>query len=95
MKIKFTCPKCGGHCLVHKMVHEVQKDYVVVGLDKDGFPIYDTNPAKEGYWESNEVSTYECGNPECSTPICDVGHPGIDEVIKIGLKEGWIKKVEE
>ena len=95
MKIKFTCPKCGCHDLVHKVSFQVQKDNVVVGLDKDCSPIYAQEPAKEGYWESNEIDDYECGNSHCQTPICDTGHPSVDEVIDIGLAEGWIEKVEE
>lgn len=95
MKIKFTCPKCGGHVLICKSTQEVQRESNILGIDDMGMPIVDDNPATEGYRESPEIETYQCGNPKCQAPVVDVGHPDLDEVIAIGQEEGWIKKVEE
>lgn len=92
MKIKFTCPKCGGHVLTQKTSYEVQKEYQLIGII-DNTPIYDDDPAKEGYWESPEQDTFECGNPKCKTPICD-GIRDAETVIETGLKEGWLKEEE-
>lgn len=93
MKINFTCPKCGGHVLTSKTTYEVQKEYQLIGL-VDGTPVYDDDPAKEGYWESAERESFECGNPKCQAPV-NKGVGDAETIVEIGLEEGWIQKVEE
>jgi hypothetical protein len=94
MKIIFTCPHCGDHHLVCKTSWETQKEQSILGIDEDEGPIFSEDPASEGFWEGNEVEEFLCGNQKCSAPV-SVGHPSFDEVVALGLKEGWIKKVEE
>jgi len=52
-------------------------------------PIYASDDGE--YWEGNCHDEYSCG--QCMTGVGDGEE--IEDLIALGLKEGWLKKVEE
>ena len=89
MKIKFTCPICGGHILECKRTHTESEIEEIVGVDKEGSPI--VSGAAPEHLESEEVSEYSCGLCHHKLGL-DIE---ISNVIKNGLFDGWIEKVKE
>lgn len=89
MKIKFTCPKCGGHVLNLRVTHEESESQEIIGTDNDGYPIF--SEVESDHWEGNHKNEYSCG--ECMAPFAGGEDP--EDMIKVGISEGWIEKVEE
>ena len=89
MKIKFTCPKCGGHILDHKVIHTESTTEEIIGMDEDEDAIH--SDVAGDYWEGRHENEFSCG--QCQHEVASAVE--VKEMIEQGLKEGWIEKVEE